>query len=182
MKSGILPSSAIDLSTFKKIFGDLISDQLVPIILKYLQRMDQIVVTDLDDAERATIKFLNPSALKRESKKVAASISDRDRGLIALRKSLEKMEKEVSVLENKIEETDMEIRNLLKVGKKPLALRTLKKKKILEKGLVQKDKIVTNIENMLFQLENSENDEKVLFQLVGILIEELCVTMLCLGF
>lgn len=128
-------------------------------MLKHLQRTQQIIVTDLDDDEHATIKFLH--AAPASAKKKVAKISEADKGVITLRRSLQKMEKEASVVQGKIEELDQEVRSLVRAGKKPVALRVLKKKKLYEKALEQKDTVITNIGNMLHRLENSETDEKV---------------------
>ena len=161
-QSGILPSSALDLATFKELFGDIISGAAVPLVLKHLQRTQQAVITDLDDDEHATIKFLQRSATSsRDRSRKDASISEADRGVIALRRSLKKMEDEAMGIQQRINAQDTEVRSLLRDGRRPEALRMLKKKKLSEKALAQKDVVIENISGMLFKLENSENDTKV---------------------
>lgn len=150
------------MATFKEVFGDIVTEAAIPLVLKHLERTKQVIVTDLDNPEHATIKFLSPSSSSGgRDKRTTAGISETDRGLIALRRSLQKLEFEATVMQNKIQELDVEVRSLLRAGQKPAALRVLKKKKLVEKALSQKDNVVTNIGEMLFRLENSESDEKV---------------------
>ncbi|OQV13465.1 putative Charged multivesicular body protein 7 [Hypsibius exemplaris] len=160
-QSGILPSSALDLATFNELFGDIVSGPALPVVLKHLQRTQQAVVTDLDNQEHATIKFLQRGSASSPRHKVDAKISEADRGVIAVRRSLKKMEDEAAAMHTKVEELDAEVRSLVRAGKKPVAIRVLKKKKLLEKALAQKDVVITNLGNMLFKLENSESDTKV---------------------
>ncbi|XP_055334678.1 charged multivesicular body protein 7-like [Paramacrobiotus metropolitanus] len=160
--SGILPSSAVDLPTFRALFGDLLSETAVPLVLKHLQRTKQILVTDLDQPDHATIKFLSPgSSLSPHNKRTAQGISEADRGVITLRKSLQKLESRAVTLQNRIHELDAETRSFLRDGQKAAALRVLRRKKNADKVLGQTDFAINNIGTILFRLENSETDEKV---------------------
>ena len=87
-----------------------------------------------------------------------------NRRVIALRKSLKKTEDEAMGIQQRINAQDTEVRSLLRDGRRPEALRMLKKKKLSEKALAQKDVVIENISGMLFKLENSENDTRGIWQ------------------
>jgi phage shock protein A len=78
-----------------------------------------------------------------------------------MRRALGKLDRELSALEAKARGCEDEARRMLKAGNRTRAMQMLRQKKILERQVVEKDKVYTNMAELIHKVEQAADQKQV---------------------
>jgi len=78
-----------------------------------------------------------------------------------MRRALGKLDRELSALEAKARSCEDEARRMVKSGNRTRAMQMLRQKKVLERQVVEKDKVYTNMAELIHKVEQAADQKQV---------------------
>ncbi|KAG0340227.1 hypothetical protein BG000_000392 [Podila horticola] len=146
----------------------VLTDRDLEILLRYMQfELKVLVVGGLDATKQSNelqdhemvIKFATKDAIRDKSR---LSITAVDRGIIELRETCKRLDKQVQDIEERIGELTDKARACVKKGQRSQAAFALRQKKVLEEVLNKRLKSLETVNSILFRIQSSETDAEIL--------------------
>ncbi|KAG0056170.1 hypothetical protein BGZ83_006079 [Gryganskiella cystojenkinii] len=146
----------------------ILTDRDLEILIRYLQHEMKVLVTGKLDASKydnelqdneLVIKFATKDAIRDKSRQ---EVTQADRGIIELRETCKRLDKQVQDLEQNIAELTEKARACVRRNQRLQATYALKRRKNLEDVLNKRIKSLETISSILFRIQSSETDAEIL--------------------
>ncbi|KAF9082285.1 hypothetical protein BGX23_012601 [Mortierella sp. AD031] len=146
----------------------VLTDRDLEILIRYMQYELKVLVTGKIDESKQTnevqdhelvVKFANKDTIRDKAKQ---EITTADRGIIELRETCNRLDKQVQDIEERISELTEKARACVKKKQRSQATYALRQRKHLEDVLNKRLKSIDTISSILFRIQSSETDAEVL--------------------
>ncbi|KAG0299655.1 hypothetical protein BGZ97_003602 [Linnemannia gamsii] len=146
----------------------VLTDRDLEILIRYMQYDMKVLVTGKVDENKQTnevqdhelvIKFANKETIRDKAKQ---EITTADRGIIELRATIGRLEKQVQDIEERIAELTEKARICLKKNQRSQAKYALRQRKHLDEVLNKRLKSIETISSIFFRIQSSETDAELL--------------------
>ncbi|KAG9067655.1 hypothetical protein KI688_011242 [Linnemannia hyalina] len=146
----------------------VLTDRDLEILIRYMQYELKVLVTGkLDESKQANelqdhelvIKFANKETIRDKAKQ---EITKTDRGIIELRETIGRLEKQVQDIEDRIAELTEKAKACLKKSQRSQATYALRQRKHLDEVLNKRLKSIDTISSIFFRIQSSETDAELL--------------------
>ncbi|KAF9133803.1 hypothetical protein BGX30_012147 [Mortierella sp. GBA39] len=146
----------------------VLTDRDLEILIRYMQYELKVLVTGKVDESKQTnelqdhelvIKFANKEAIRDKAKQ---EITKTDCGIIELRETIGRLEKQVQDIEDRIAELTEKAKACLKKNQRSQATYALRQRKHLDEVLNKRLKSIDTISSIFFRIQSSETDAELL--------------------
>ncbi|KAF8933212.1 hypothetical protein BGZ47_010966 [Haplosporangium gracile] len=146
----------------------VLTDRDLEILIRYMQYELKVLVTGKVDENKQTnelqdhelvIKFANKETIRDKAKQ---EITKTDRGIIELRETIGRLEKQVQDIEDRIAELTEKAKVCLKKNQRSQATYALRQRKHLDEVLNKRLKSIDTISSIFFRIQSSETDAELL--------------------
>lgn len=146
----------------------VLTDRDLEILIRYMQYEMKVLVTGKLDESKQTnelqdhelvIKFANKETIRDKAKQ---EITTTDRGIIELRETIGRLEKQVQDIEDRIAELTEKAKACLKKNQRSQATYALRQRKHLDEVLNKRLKSIDTISSIFFRIQSSETDAELL--------------------
>ncbi|XP_071487210.1 charged multivesicular body protein 7-like [Diadema antillarum] len=144
----------VDYTTVREECADLCRDQAsFDLVLLHLQRRKEILVTTNEGTK--IIKFAS------KGEKAVTPVTAAELGTLALKKTIDTMQRTIERLTASIQQQDKETRQLLHKGMKSSAKTALRRKKLCQKRLENTEATLDTLQQLQDRLQSSESEKMV---------------------
>ncbi|KAF9578478.1 hypothetical protein BGW38_005697 [Lunasporangiospora selenospora] len=145
-----------------------LTDRDLEILIRYMQYEMKVLVAeglDIDksrggvDDHEMIIKFATKDAIRTRS---IQEITSTDKGIVELKETCRRLEKQISEIESWISETNEKIKAFLRMSQRSQAAFALRRRKNLEEVMKKRLGSLDTISSILFKIQSSETDAGIL--------------------
>ncbi|XP_072177330.1 charged multivesicular body protein 7-like [Diadema setosum] len=145
----------VDYATFREACADLCRDQSsFDLVLLHLQRKKDILVTTNEGTK--IIKFAS------KGEKAVTPVTAAELGTLALKKTIDTMQRTIERLTANIQQQDKETKQLLHKGMKSSAKTALRRKKLCQKRLENTETTLDTLQQLQDRLQSSESEKMIM--------------------
>jgi hypothetical protein len=132
---------------------DCISDNDIELLIKYLEANQKVLILENAIENKKLIKFTNNANQNVEK------LTEIELSYLKLKETESKLERDYESAHKQIDELNGSIKALLKQNNKAAAMKSLKKRKQLEKSLEQKEGAISNIQAMIMNIQQADTNK-----------------------
>ncbi|KAF9439125.1 hypothetical protein BGZ76_011363 [Entomortierella beljakovae] len=140
----------------------ILTDRDLELLIRYMQFDLKVLISgklDPSKYDNEVIKFATKETIRNKSKQ---EITTADRGIIELRETCKRLDKQVQDIEERISELNEKARSCVRKNQRSQATFALRQRKTLEDVLNKRLKSLDTISTILFKIQSSETDAEVL--------------------
>ncbi|CAI5442364.1 unnamed protein product [Caenorhabditis angaria] len=140
---------------FERVRNVIATSETFDIVLEHLSDIGELTIGNTSNGEKV-LKF------KDHGSQDPVKFTEADASLVDIRKAMNKLDREIQQLEEKVKKYDQQCRTLLRNGDKQRAQNFLRQRKRAEKDMADKDAQYQKLLTMLHQISSAKNNKDVL--------------------